>query len=526
MNLSQTTASVLLTIGLAASCSCGEQPPATKPANVILITMDTTRADYLSSYGYHRETTPHMDALANEGITFTRAMSTSAVTPVSHASILTGLYQQEHGVRVIVGDAGTLLPADTQSFATVLKRAGYQLAAVHSAFPVSNFYGFNQGFDLFESLEGEISIREIPKFDSDGKPLRDPATGEILMNEVHGWDVANATRRSEVSTDLALQFLDTATEPFFLWIHYWDPHDANDGPPLEFLDKKYIRRDPRGNFVRSDEFYAEEVRFVDSQLGRLFAGLLERNLYDDSLIVLTADHGEGLSDGEAKHGWKAHRELYVEQLNVPLICKFPKGADGVEPGTRIDRLVGTIDLFPTVCDYLDLALPQRVNGESLRGLIEGAQPPSRLRYADQINGFDKNALMTDNRPKARFIYAVMNDDWKLIYRPTETNPKELYHISSDPREDSDVAEANPKIVDEMMIELARTAGWVTEPFRASDGVSTQVDIGSIGYGESTGEYAGRFEWVCPIRHDYRSKQRETCPECGHQLVPVATDSAD
>ena len=153
-----------------------------KRKSVVLITLDTTRADFVSSYGHVDGTTPRLDALAQEGVLFERAFTASAVTPVSHASILSGLYQYEHGVRVIAADSGFRLPADTQTMTTVLKSAGYQVAAIHSAPPVSGTWGFNQGFDHFDSFDVEIEKRSVPKRDAQGRPLLD-AEGKMIMVE-------------------------------------------------------------------------------------------------------------------------------------------------------------------------------------------------------------------------------------------------------------------------------------------------------------------------------------------------------
>ena len=516
-------AAAVAAIGLAIvlnRCCCDNSSD--KP-NVILITLDTTRADYLSCYGYPVETTPHMDKLASEGVMFTRAMSTSSLTPVSHGSILTGLYQYKHGIRVMFADSGFRLAPDTQSFATVLKKRGYTLAAIHSSFPVSNFFGFNQGYDVFDSFEkADVGDRSWPKVDSKGAPVLDDS-GQPLMNELTGWSTEGATRRSDDTTDRALSFLESAEGPFFLWIHYWDPHDADVAPPDEFMNGKGLVKNPGGYYRRTDEFYAEEVRYLDSQIGRLFAGLREQGLYEDSLIVLTADHGDGLSDGEKNHGWKAHRELYVEQLNVPLMFKFPQGTSGFKAGLEVDQLVSTVDIFPTVCDYLDIALTELVNGVSLRDLVEERAADPRIFYADQVKAFDKNAAMTENRPKALLIYAAMNNEWKLIYRPTEEDPKELYHIASDPRELKNVAAANPEIVNELMLELAGRGGWVTEEFQLHGAPVEQPDraLEGLGYVGRVGEYKGTFDWVCPIGHTRREIKRGDCTECGNPLVPLA-----
>ena len=276
--------------------------------------------------------------------------------------------------------------------------------------------------------------------------------------------------------------------------------------------------------MRTADFYAEEVRYLDSQLGRFFEELKKRGLYENTLILLTADHGEGLKDGEQRHGWHLHRELYAEQLHVPLIIKLPKSLDNENSPATVSNLVGTVDILPTVCDLLDLPLARPVNGKSLRSSLEGGELEPRRLYADQINGFDLNAAMTDRRPQARFIFSVANDQWKLIYRPTEASPKELYHVSSDPLEEQNVAKNNPAIVDELMIELSEHAGWVTEPFPEKGAGTPQLDIESLGYMGSR-NYEGAWEWVCPIEHEFRGKTPGTCPECSNSLVPVTLAAA-
>ena len=502
---------------------CKEDSTAPRP-NVLLITLDTTRADYLSCYGYKRKTTPHMDQLAREGVRFERAMSSSAVTPVSHATILTGLYQYEHGVRVIGGASGSSLEKETQSLATVLKKRGYRLGAVHSSFPVSAFFGFDQDYDFFESFDSTLVLKKLPRWDENGRTLLD-TNGKPVMREFMALEADRPPRRSDETVDLACQFLDETSGPFFLWTHFWDPHDIGEIPPDEFLDKKYCTPAKVNGYLRTDDFYAEEVRYLDSQLGRFLEELKKRGLYENTLILLAADHGEGLQDGKQRHGWHAHRELYAEQLHVPLVIKLPKSLDNENSPATVSHLVGTVDILPTVCDLLDLPLARPVNGKSLRSSLEGGELEPRRLYADQINGYDLNAAMTDKRPQSRFIFSVTNDEWKLIYRPTEASSKELYRVSSDPREEQNVAKNNPAIVDELMIELSEHAGWVTEPFPEKGTGAPPLNLDGLGYVGST-SYEGAWEWVCPIEHESRGKTPGTCPECSNLLVPVAIATAE
>ena len=241
--------------------SCG----GSKEPNVLLITMDTTRADYLSTYGSEVTQTPHLDALADRGARFDMALSASAVTPVSHATIMTGLFPYEHGLRVLSAAGGYKLPEDVPTLATTLKARGYKTIAVHSAFPVSGHFGFDHGFDVFESFDIEIQ----------------------RTNTVQDrWDVSKGQRRSDETTALALSELSDLDGPFFMWIHYWDPHDPIILPPAEYL--------PEGELSgRNVEIYAGEVEYLDSQIGALVEGMRERDVFDNTMVCVTSDHGDG-----------------------------------------------------------------------------------------------------------------------------------------------------------------------------------------------------------------------------------------
>ncbi|MCH2107073.1 MAG: sulfatase, partial [Planctomycetes bacterium] len=273
--------------------ACGqEQPP-----NLLLITLDTTRADYLGAYGGDVAETPHMDALASRGARFDLALSSSAVTPVSHATILTGLYPYEHGLRVLSAASGYRLSEEVPTLTTTLKEKGYKTIAVHSAFPVSGHFGFDHGFDVFESFQVEME----------------------RSNQVQDrWDVSRGQRRSDETTDITLRSLQGTDGPFFLWVHYWDPHDPIMLPPMEFLPTD-LKLNPENIAGRHSEIYAAEVTYLDTQIGRLLDGMEGMGLMDNTMVCLTSDHGEGLDDGVRDHGWWAHRILYQEQIHVPLL---------------------------------------------------------------------------------------------------------------------------------------------------------------------------------------------------------------
>ena len=469
-----------LALGAGACGKTGSRSGAARP-NVILITLDTTRADYLSCYDPARGKTPNLDALAAEGTRFDLALSTAAVTPVAHASILTGLYNHEHGLRVIFAEGGYRLPAEAHTLATVLAAQGYRTLAVHSAFPVSRFFGLERGFEVFEDLQTELAEQQ----------------GEFR------WDVLSFQRRADETTALVEGVL--GPEPFFLWVHYWDPHDLAKLPPG--LTQRDARRASTPEGVQP--FYAEEITYVDQQIGRLFDALRARDLFDDALIVVVADHGQGLMD----HGWAAHRLLYQEGIRVPLIVRAP----GVRSTSVVPELVRTVDIYPTVLDYLGLQPPAPVSGRSLRALMEGAPDEPRVAFADQINGYDWNAGMVRERPLDDFLYAIIERDWKLVYRPRHVEQSELYQLGVDPHELHDLFASRPEVAQRLLERLAEEAPWVSEPFAplhaGADASEVQRALNDLGY-TGTEPVATAWAWTCPRHRAERWDERRNCPQCG------------
>jgi arylsulfatase A-like enzyme len=248
---------LLLFASAALLAACGGGP---KTPNVVLITLDTTRADYLSCYGYPEPITPNMDALAAEGTRFDLAIATASVTPVSHASILSGRFNRDHGVHVILACSGYRLPADVPTLATVLSERGYHNVAVHSAFPVSPHFGLTRGFEVVESFDGMKGGRK------------------------HGEQAP--MRRSDASVDIVLRELARSDRPFFLWLHLWDPHDWVHLPPQEFLpppeELAALDADEKARRI-----YAAEVHYMDAQMGRLFVWLRASGAWQNSIVALT-----------------------------------------------------------------------------------------------------------------------------------------------------------------------------------------------------------------------------------------------
>ena len=477
---------LLVCVALAAVSACGDGAP--KRKNVILITLDTTRADYLSCYGVHPGVTPNLDAIAAEGTRFDMAISTAGVTPVSHASILTGLNNQEHRLRVLSADGGYRLPDSVPTLATILEKAGYHTVAVHSALPVSRHFGFKRGFDVFEDLDGEV------------KPTADGKKDE--------WDTNTFQRRSDETTELVEKSL-KGDEPFFLWIHYWDPHDWGRKPPDEYLPPHDEMYDANGELKRpGTALYAAELHYEDLQIGKLFDWLKQKGLYENSIVAITADHGQGLME----HDWAAHRLLYQEQVHVPLLVRIP----GEQQKASVPDLVRTIDIAPTILDYTGIAAPQHQSGRSLRALIDGKADEKRVAFGDQINGYDRNAGMKDRRPFDHFLYMAIDWPWKLLYRPLTPEMSLLYKLDDDPHEANNLFASNHDDAVRMLKLLARARPWVRGEFEKITTVDNgNVEKGLAGLGYTGGDTVNpQWIWVCPEHPEQRMENWDAkCPIC-------------
>lgn len=477
-----------------AGCGGGEQETPRK--NVILITLDTVRADFVSCYGVRPDVTPNLDALAALGTRFDMAISTAGVTPVSHAAILTGLNNQTHKLRVLAAKSGFTLPDDVPTLATVLARAGYRTAAVHSAFPVSRNFGFQRGFEVFEDLNTQM--------------LTAPGSGK------QSWDVTKFQRRSDDTTDLVTSVLGDR-QPFFLWIHYWDPHDWVLVPPDDELPPREVIVDPETGQPRrpGTELYAAEIRYQDKQIGRLMAELQRRGLLENTIVVVTADHGQGLME----HDWAAHRLLYQEQVHVPLIVRVP----GETQRPTVADLVRTIDIYPTILDYAGVESPKKVDGRSLRPLIEGKSDPKRIAFGDQINGYDTNAGMTDKREYDHFLYMAFDWPWKLTYRPMHPERSELFDVEADPDEARNLYAVEKDVAQRLRVELARAHPWVPGAFEdvgaAHDPAALEA-LEQLGYGAGA-TIDSSWSWTCPVHMDEDlGAPNVRCPKCKEPALMI------
>jgi arylsulfatase A-like enzyme len=354
---------------------------------IVVITLDTTRADRIGCYGYERAETPHLDRLAAEGVVFDQAMAPVPVTLPSHASMFTGLYPPTHGVRY---NGMFRLGPESVTVAELLRDAGWATAAAIAAYPVTAKSGIDQGFDAY----------------------LDPFTDEDEASRPEHPEI-----RGDVVTESALDWLRGRPDgPFFLWIHYYDPH-APWNPPFPWSS------------THRDRPYDGEIAFTDSEIGRVLDALDGEGILDDVVILVVGDHGEGLYD----HGEKMHCNLvYQSTMRAPLIVRSPDGRQGA----RVDDPVSVVDVAPTVLDYAGLAIPE-MHGASLRPMVQGAVGEERVQYFETLAG----SLVYGWSP----LDGIRKGRWKYIRSPSP----ELYDLESDPGEERNVVAEHPDVAAEM-----------------------------------------------------------------------------
>jgi choline-sulfatase len=290
--------------------------------HIVIVTLDTTRADYLTAYGSVRVSTPNLDRVARSGIVFEQATTVAPLTLTAHCSLFTGLLPPHHGVR---DNGDEPLAIEHATLAEVLHARGFRTAAFVGSAVLQANRGLARGFDVYR----------------DGVPER-------------RWDRWRVRRAATEVVDEAVDWLDRETgSPFFFWVHLYDAHAPYDLPePYRAL----YRHDP----------YAGAIAFADSQIGRLLDALEQRRLLDRTAVVIAADHGESFGDhGEQGHGLF----VYENVLRIPLVVRVP----GVAP-RRVARVTSLVDVMPTVLDFVGAPAP-RVDGASLAGFLMGAATP-------------------------------------------------------------------------------------------------------------------------------------------------------
>lgn len=419
--------------------ACSRQPigaVGTRP-NVVLVTLDTVRADHCSVYGYSRPTTPGLQSLARAGTTFEAAYAPMATTSPSHATMLTGLHPRSHGVV----KNGLVLGATIPTLAEVLRGAGYETAAFVSSYVLNARFGLARGFDRFDDdFTGANASFKSPEWEGMTVEGTFDRRADEVTSKVVAWLEARGTPAKGAASAPA------AVQPLFLWVHYFDPHDPYE-PPEPYRTRFAPSAPAADALARDVAAYDGEIAFTDAELARL-VGALDRVLDPrNTLLVVVGDHGEGLMDhGHMHHGLM----LFEEAVRVPWLVRW---SGQVHAGARVAAPVGLVDLMPTVLALAGgTSAPRPLQGVSLAPVLtRGAPAPEhavvmerRLYKTSPVDGF------TVSGPKL----AIRFGPWKYIEAPEEGS-RQLFDVARDPAERTDLAQAEPARVQDLAERLAR-----------------------------------------------------------------------
>ncbi len=390
---------------------------------MVVVTLDTLRADRLGCYGFAGIQTPNIDAVAADGVVFEQATATAPMTLPSHASIFTGLIPPHHGVR---DNGGFFLDASKATLAERMKQAGYATGAFVGAWVLDSRWGLDQGFDTY-SDHFDLSKYRVVNLGTVQK------TGDEVM-------------------DLAIPWLDSVKQkPFFAWIHLYDPHAPYE-PPEPFAAR--YRGQP----------YLGEVAYTDQVVGRLVSWLKTAGAWDNTILVLMADHGESLGE----HGEKSHTFfVYDAVVHVPFIVRTPWGDRG-----RNSAQVATVDLMPTVLDLVGLEAQESIDGRSLARLVlDPAAEAGGLAYSE--------TYFTRFHYGWQHLRALRDGTWKYIDAPKP----ELYAIREDPGETKNVFKANSRRAEDLRLAMERMGGSGAQaaPDKSSLDPETLQRLAALGY---------------------------------------------
>ena len=408
--------------------------------NVLLISIDTLRADRLGCYGYARPTSPSIDAFAKDAVVFRQAIAQAPSTLPSHASILTSLHPHEHQASVA---RKTALPPAVLTLAEVLRSEGFATAAYTGFGQLDPIYGLDQGFETYERAPSDAFLGTV---------------------------------------EAAIAWLRRAPHrPWFLFLHTYETHhpyaaearfldvfdDAYDGPLPRAIDIDLLKRINRGELALGANdlqhlrnAYDAEIRSMDEAFGKLMRFLRKKGLYDDMLVILTSDHGEEFGE-HGKVGWHSHT-LYDELLKVPLVIKLPGSrAAGRAPESQ----VRSIDIAPTVLGAVGVDAPAAFRGADLVRWLDAGEAPELVAVSER-----------DARGRTRVRSSLRTDGWKLW------SPR-LFDLSADPAETVDVAEKHADLARELEASLAEllSRAPTDAPREVEPGTETIERLRALGY---------------------------------------------
>jgi len=371
-----------------------QTPPRTAP-NVVLVTIDTLRADHVGCYGYKQIKTPNIDSLAVDGIRFERAFTPVPVTLPSHSAMLTGTYPMLSGMHDF---SGNRLSPQQPTLATVLKQAGYATGAVIGAAVLDSRFGLNQGFDFYYD-HFDFSRLDESNLDEMERPAN------VVADQVLDWLAQNLQKR------------------FFLWMHLYDPHYPY--RPPEPYAREYATHP-----------YDGEIVFADEQLGRVLRFLKDKGVYQNTVIVLSGDHGESLGEhGEKTHGFF----IYNATMHVPLIMHLP----GTTAGATVTDTVSLVDLMPTILAAAGVQIPSQVQGKNLLPeLVAKTGSADRSLYSETF------------LPRLHFNWSELRGAENARYHFIDAPRPELYDLSKDPAELHNLFGEKKAVAEEMRAKLA------------------------------------------------------------------------
>ncbi len=439
----------------------GISPPAggERPLNILLVTMDTQRHDFLRCYGDSVIMTPQIDALAARGAVFKDAVCHVPLTLPSHISIFTSTYPTVHGVRSNINPKQ--IPPSLETLAEVLRGNGYRNGAFVSAFILSSIFKLNRGFEIyddqFENKGLHYLVRVKPKFTL------------VHLMDVAGIELSRRyERKADETTSRAIRWLRRVGDgaPFFLWVHYYDPHSYyNPPPPFDGLYRGEVSGSPervdalleiaRNYFPKQEDrleltgdelqavnsLYRGEVTYMDHHLGRLITYLKDKDLLKDTIVVLTSDHGELLGEHDLLgHGmW-----VFEETIRIPLIFHLT----GRIPAAVIeDEVVRSIDIMPTILELAGIPLPHQAQGRSLLPLMTGGDHETIPAYFETYR---------PDLPEKRYA-GVRVGPWKYICQPWGSEEL-LFNLDDDPGERNNLVEVESDLAGQMRITLDSIAG--------------------------------------------------------------------
>ncbi len=415
-----------------------------RPLNVLLITLDTTRADRLGCYGYSPASTPVLDRLAKKGVLFERAYAPVPLTLPSHASMLTGLYPPEHGLR---NNGKAALSPGLPTLATELQASGYETGAFVAAFVLDHKFGLQRGFDTYDD---DLSLSD------------------------HSLDGHHQYRDGSLVIDAALKWLRPRIQtrkPFFCWVHLFDAHFP------------YLAHEDRFGNQFADRPYDAELAYVDGQLDRLISTLERSGALDDTLIVVVGDHGESLGEhGELTHSMT----VYDATLRVPFLMVSP--TEG-RPGHRVAEPVSLVDLAPTVLDQLGRRPIANATGRSLRSALRGETLPILPCYAETDEPYHAGHWSP--------LRAIITSKWKYIRSPRP----ELYDLIADGSELRNLATEMPDQVHQLEGDLAEWEARMNESLADNVALTEQERraLTSLGYASHRDTIGGEEQSLLDVK---------------------------